>query len=320
MQNSNNKQKIYPVYLFRGKQDLLIERETENIRNMHIREVNDFNYFVFDAENTSASEIIDSSNTTSMFDNKKMIVVKNCDKLKPGDIKELASYAHSPFPGTCLVMQSGDKKKPAFKKNSNLLVRTFEESDNIEDLIIDESKKFDINLTKRAVSIMHDLLGDDLRTINNEILKLSQYYHDKKRIEPQDIRNFISNRKHESVFELTNAVSERNAKKAVSVLSELESQGHDPISIISTLSWRFKQINQAKQYINEKLSKEEIIKKIGTSKGAFYFLSRHSGNFDFDELRRIYRSIRETDLKLKSTGTEPYGLLSGLILDICSKK
>ncbi len=317
MQNSMN---IFPVYLLRGKQDLLIEREIENIRDTHIREVNDFNYFVFDADNASATEIIDSLNTTPMFDDKKLVVVKNSEKLKPKDIKALESYADSPFPGTCLVIRSGDHRKPRLKKNRNIKVRTFDEAENIEKLILDEAKKHDIHLTKVAARLMHDLLGDDMRTINNEVLKLSQYHYNKTRIEEHDIRNFIANRKQESVFELVNALSERNRQKAVSVLSELESQGHDPISIISTLSWRFKQINQAKQYINDKLSKDEIINKIGTSKGAFYFLSKHSRKFGYGELREIYGLIRDTDLKLKSSGSEPYDLLSGLVLDICSKK
>lgn len=320
MRNIKDNKKTYPVYVLKGSQDLLIERELQMIRESHIQQLNDFNYFVMDAENSSITEILDNLNTTPMFNKSKMVVVKNCEQLKAAGIKHLEKYIASPSPGIWLVLISRDKKKPPFKKHRNLDVRIFDKADNIEKLIMDESETVNIKLSKEAARLVHDLLGNDLRVIKNEIIKLSQFYEGKTSIDAEDVKKFVSDRTQESVFELTNAVSERNRRKAIAVLAELELQGHDPLSILSTLSWRFRQINQAKQYINDKLPKDEIIRKIGTSRGAFYYLSKHAGNFSFSDLIRIYKSIQESDLKLKSTGQEPYSLISGLVLEICSKK
>lgn len=319
MQKFNEKNTTKPAYLFRGKQDLLIEREIETIRNGFIDKINEFNYFVLDAESVNISEILENANTTSMFEDRKLILVKNAEKLKSADIKQLENYLDSPAPGSCIILWSREGRKPSTGKKSKLSVKTFEEAENISKLISDESRRFNINLSKNAVKLLHDLLGDDLRIINNEIIKLSQFYNDKDYIDEKDVQDFVTNRKSESIFELTNAVSEKDKQKAFSVLSVLEASGHDPVSILSTLAWRFRQINQAKQYIEENLSGENILKKIGTSKGAFYFLSRHCKNFTFDDLRRIYRSIKETDLKLKSTSQDPYSLLSKLVIEICRR-
>lgn len=320
MTNIKNNKNISAVYLLKGTQDLLIERELEKLREQLVGETNDFNYFVTDAQDFSVSEILDNLNTTSMFDRHKMVVVKNAESLKSGDIKILKRYMESPSPGSYLVLLSNDTKKPSFGRQKNLSVKSFGQTNNLENSIFEEAKNTGINLSKDAVSLLHDLLGDDLRSIRNEIIKLSQFYTDKKKINARDVRKFVSDRTEENVFELTNAVSDRNLKKAISVLAQLESQGNDPVSIISTLSWRFRQLAQTKHYLSERIAKKDIMEKVGTSSGALYFLTKQCGNFSFDELARIYGSLQSTDRKLKSTPQEPYNLISGLILDICSDR
>ena len=320
MQDLKNKESFLPVYLIRGEQDLLVERELENIKKKYLDQINDFNYFVLDGESTSGTEILEIANTNSMFDSRKLVVIKNSEKLKSKDLKIIESYIDSPSISTCIIFLSVDSRKPPFKKNKNLGIKTFDKIDDVENSILEESVKLNLNLTYKAARIIHDLLGNNLRVIRNELIKLSQFYTKKEKIDEQKIRNFIADRKFENIFELTNAISSRDKRSALKVLSNLESHGQDAVSILSTISWRLRQINQAKTCIEEKLTREDTIRMIGISKGAYHFLSKHAQNFTFEELNSYYRCVYETDKKLKSTSLDSYGLLTKLILDICDKK
>lgn len=320
MQDLKNKESFSPVYLIRGEQDLLVEREFEGLKNKYLDDLNDFNYFVLDGESVSGEEITEIANTNSMFDDRKLVVIKKSEKLKAKDLKIVESYIKAPSLTTCVVFLSGDSRKPSLKKNKNIDIRTFRVIDDVEKSIVEESKKLDLTISNKGARLIHDLLGDDLRVITNELIKLSQFYSNKREIGQDDISDFITYRKSDNIFELTNAISARDKNNSLKVLSNLESQGQEPVSVLSTISWRLRQIIQAKSYIYEKMNKDEIIKRIGISKGAYHFLQKDSQNFTFEELKNINHRLYETDKKLKSTSQEPFGLLTQLILDICERQ
>lgn len=86
------------------------------------------------------------------------------------------------------------------------------------------------------------------------------------------------------IFPFLDAVSQRNRKAALRELSALFSSGSDPIYITTMLVWQFRQIiapEMASGFVKKKV---EMVKK----------------NFSFEELRRIYYQLLQTDVALKT--------------------
>lgn len=318
MHNVTRKETFSPVYLFRGDQELLIKRELDNLALSYLKQRNDFNYLLLDADNTTPTEIVEHANTKPMFDERKLVVVKNADRLSAKKLGAIQEYIDSPSHNTCLVLVSGELRKPPLRKSRNLAILTFQLKDDIRQKIKEESEIIGLDLTPAAVNLIHDLLGNDLTLISNELIKLSQFYKDKVGIDEEEVNGFISRRNYSNVFELINALCARDKKRALSVLSELEHQGLDPLAVLSTILWKFNQLVHAKQLMKEKVSKRDIPGIMGISAGAFYYLSRQTELFSFADLKNIIGIINDADVKLKSVSRVGYEIVTGLVLEICN--
>lgn len=317
MNNSTLKEKIKPVYIIKGSQTLLIERTLAEIKKKIVKDTSDLDYYEFDCESDSIIEILDNANTYSIFDSKKLIVVKSSEKLDSKDLKLLESYVESPSQNTCLVFISKDPKKPNLKKRENISILIFDNIDEITKKIVEEGKKLGINLTNKAANDIHNLLGEDLKTISYELLKLSQYFNSKDSINEDDINTFITRRNFQDNFQLINAISNKDKKTSLKVLSDLERQNQDPISIFTTISWRFRQIWHVKELVNKNKPREEIAKELKISPGATYYLVKNSENFALGEITRIINLLGNLDSSLKTSYQDKFNLLTNFVMEVC---
>ncbi len=317
MSNELKNKKLYPVYLLRGNQKILIERAIEEIRAKHESAYNNLDYLIFDSNDIELSKVLDNANTYSMFYRKKLIVLKNAHKLKPAELSMINDYINNPSPHASIILTSENANKPSLKKNKNIFVQTFSKKGNISELIKKEALLLGISITADAALLIQNMLGTDLMVISGELSKLLQFYKDKKTLETKDITEFLTKRSFCNTFELTNALSIKNKRKALIALKELETQNIEPISILGTIVWKFRQILQIKSYENIRNYKGEITSEMEISPAAISYLRSQAKNFSPKELIEIIHLLYTTELKLKSTHTDKYGLISNLIIDIC---
>lgn len=305
------------VYLFRGSQLLLIDRAIEKVKEDFFLNISDLNSYTYDANSSTVDEIVENANTFSIFDEKKLVLVKNCDQFSNNEMKTLETYINSPNKNVCLILVSNDTKKPNFKKGKNITIQNFDSIDEFPKKILEEAKRFNIKLTHKAANELYKMLGEDLKTINHELHKILQFFGTEKSITDEDINSFITRRDFDDIFELVNSISIKNKKNAIKVLSDLENQNYDHLSILNTLVWRFKQMLHVKQLESRNLKNDEIAKNIAVSRGALYYLLKQSKNFSEKQLSKIILKLSRLDFKFKSTYQENYNHLTKFILDIC---
>ena len=310
--------KIFPVILFQGTQSLLIDREIEKIRELKSHKTSGLNYSTFHLDTDSIEKVIETANTISMFGERKLLVVKNTESLKSKDLLQLNHYIKLPSPDTCLILVSKEPNKPRLSKNSNLIIRSFNKINMVESKIQKEAEMLGINVSRKACVEIHRLLGDDFTLINNELIKILNYFGNKKPIDQKDIENFILKRNDEDIFSLINSISNRQPQSAIKILKNLENQRYEPLSIISTLSWRIRQIWQVKELLNLNKSDNEIMERLKISSGAVYYIKKQANNFSIKFLSETIKKLKTVDTKLKSYSQNKYNLVSRFIIDICS--
>ena len=308
---------LKPVYLLAGPQALLIERFIDEIK-LRIKELDKgYQYFTFHSESDSIEEILGKANTYSIFQETNLIIIKNCEKLKKNEIILLENYMDSPSPDTFFVLFSNEANKPKIKKHINLESRIFKISDQMEKRVVEEGELLGISLTTKAAHELYKLIGDDLKTISNELLKISQYFSAKEVIDDKDILGFISKRNHEDIFQLINSIAGKDKKTAIKVLNELKSINYDPVSIVSTLSWRFRQIWHLKELSKSDMNENEVVKELKVSPGSVYYLKKHAGNFSFRNLTLTMNLLSRLDIEIKSYSQDKYNLISRFIFMVC---
>lgn len=311
---------IGPVYVFTGDQIYLIEQAVSTLKETILEPTEDINYIVFHGDSVTGKEIADTASTYPMFSQRKLVVVKNAEKLKAGDLEILDSYISSPSESTCLALVFPDGKKPKLKSKKGVLSFDFSlDKGNTLSSTIAIAGTLGYDLTRRGAETLISLVGEDLQDIQNELTKLSLYSSGKKRIDEADIKALTKKSNFEDVFSLINAISKRNKRQALGVLSELEARGEEPLSVLSRISWRFRQIWKCKELLDKRVPKAEILSAMKMSSGAFYYLSEDQKKFSYDDIKRIMSALGECDKKLKISYVPKNHTLTKLVLELCSK-
>ncbi len=256
---------INPVYIFTGDQSHLVDKALSALKTKVLGAQEDMNYIVFHGEAVSGEEILENASTMPMFSSKKIVVVRNADKLKAKELTVLEPYFESPSPSSSLVLIFSDGKEPKIKSKK---VKKFSFSinkDNTASLVRDEAQKLRLTRSPRATQALISLVGDDLKELHNELVKLSLYRSEGKTIETEDIEKHTRRAQFGDIFTLINAISKKNIKEAQKALLDLEVQGEEPLSVLSRLVWRFRLIWKAKELTDNKTPKADLLKELKVS-------------------------------------------------------
>ena len=118
--------------------------------------------------------------------------------------------------------------------------------------------------------------------IVSEITKLKSY--SQGTITRQDVCDMVSADIDFQIYELANAVSEKNADKAIEVLDVFFKNGIRGVTIINRLYDKYRNMLHAE--LNKNMPNEELGKLLGMKSGAVYFLRKTSSNYSQVRLKK----------------------------------
>jgi len=327
IQNKINLQSLYnnldnnvvrPVYFFSGEQTFLTEQAIDRLKKHLLTRNPELNYSLFHGDTAYAADIVPLAETFPMFGNKRLILLKNAEKLSTTELKAFERYFQSPSAFTCLVFQFNNTKGIDIKNNENILMVDTTPGKNDLHLSIREiAADCGHDITNEAVLRLTSLLGENLQDIKTEIEKLSLYTAGKKKIEASDVERITEKNKFDNVFQLLNSIANKDLKNALGALLDLELKNEDPLSILNMLSWRFRLIWRVKELIEKKFTKEQILREVKISSGALYYTREQAKNLTFAEIREVMKSLYEVDRKLKTSYVPNNQILTKLVLEMC---
>jgi len=222
----NLRKKIYhPVYLLQGEEPYYIDKISAYIEKNVLSEAEKgFNQTVFYGKDSEAQNIAESALRFPMMAEKQVIIVKEAQSLKK--IDTLGSYAEKPLASTILVLNykyktldARTKLVKAIKKNGVVFTSKKVYDYKIPAWIENYLGDREYSITPQAAQILTAYLGNDLGKVANELNKLIIAVKNKKKITPEDIEQNIGLSKDFNVFELQNALGEKNILKANQIIN-----------------------------------------------------------------------------------------------------
>jgi DNA polymerase-3 subunit delta len=94
------------------------------------------------------------------------------------------------------------------------------------------------------------LTGFDLRIFTRNIEKLIDYIGPRNEISEQDIQAVLQRTKQDPIFELSNALAERNQIQALFYLDSLLAAGFHPLQLLAALANQLRKLLVAKDFCN----------------------------------------------------------------------
>ncbi|HOO44843.1 MAG TPA: DNA polymerase III subunit delta [Deltaproteobacteria bacterium] len=227
------------ISLYIGEETFLIEESLADVV-ASLGENASMNYASFNAEESKAiDEVISLCNTMPFLADRRLIVLRNIQKLSAAGRKRIFDYALNPSDSTTLIMTiEGIKedKKIRDELPKSVAVKRFDPLKGTEliDWILKRVTVYGKKMDKDAAFLLADITGANTWFIASEIEKLSLYAGSRPTITIKDVE-FLVMRSHEpSVFSFMDALFDRK-KDTILRLSEIEAFGIPDMEIISRI-------------------------------------------------------------------------------------
>lgn len=221
----NLKKKIFhPIYLFQGEETYFIDILSNYIEKNALTDAEKgFNQTVFYGKDSDVVTIAESALRFPMMAAKQVIIVKEAQSLNK--IELLSSYAEKPLSSTILVLNykyknldSRTKLAKAIKTNGVIFTSGKIYENKIPAWIENYLAEQQYTISPQASQILTSYLGNDLGKIANELNKLVIAVKDTNRITPEHIEKNIGLSKDFNIYELQNALGEKNIFKANQII------------------------------------------------------------------------------------------------------
>jgi len=105
-------------------------------------------------------------------------------------------------------------------------------SERMEVLLDRYEKKMD----KETYRTMYEMTGFDIGTFSDNLEKLISYVGDRKRITAEDVAFVLKRTKKDPIYELTNAIADRDIDKSLFFLNSLLAENFHPLQILASMT------------------------------------------------------------------------------------
>ena len=338
-----------PYYIRRAKESLLkvlftdpgekdsglIVLDTEPSANDFIAAVNsapflsDKNVLLIERSRLFRDKHSDGSGETEAGDGEESVAAvqdKKSDKETEKLIKaltEIPSYSYVIF----VAAGKADKRRKIYK--TVLKIGCVVESQPIrpyevakKGIISAMAQKLAKPLDRDAVAYLENIIGVmpnvSLDFIEQE-LKKTQLYALGDTVTKADLMATLSSLPEVSAFAMSDAISERNAKKALTLLHEQLRSGIHPIMLLAILVRHIRQLWQIKDMVSKRVPFNELGGKLGINPYIARKLGQAAVKFDAVTLRNAFLASADTDYKLK-TGQGGAEYLESIIIMLCQDR
>ena len=185
----------------------------------------------------------------------------------------------------------------------------------LESWISKRARRIGITISPQAATLLANFIGSQLRLLANELDKLATYVGESKTISADDVRKLSAQVQEARIFDLTDALAQRNRKRALDILHELLVDGEPPLMLISTITSQVRSLLLVKELAQKGMRAAQIASATGIAPFVAEKALRQVGNFSVSQLENAYRQLLATDAALKRSRMTPEMALDLLVVD-----
>jgi DNA polymerase-3 subunit delta len=299
------KESVAPCYIVKGGDSYLAARAQKAFRDLILPDYADFNFSVMNAQ--SPQDVVDALMTLPVFDERKVVLVKDSgEKIADAGLRIIEEYLKAPNPSSVLVIVSeGDAFRALEKRAETVDCSKLFESEILGEINALLELPPARSMEENAKHVLISYCGGDMSRVENELIKLKSF--SESVITADDVKELVAPDLETRIYELSNALSEKNNSQALRVLDSFiqesaKEQGL-PLAVFSQLITHYRRLLHIN--LSKEESVEEIAKILGVKSGAVYHLKKIAKNYSQIKLKNIVEMLSEMQFKIVSESVEP---------------
>ena len=292
------------VYLLYGTEDYLKRQYRDKLKHALVEPDDTMNFSAYEGKDINPKELIDLSETLPFFKEKRMILVENSGFFK-NSCDDLAEYMSQVPESTCFVFveEEVDKRSKLFKAASRAGSAVEFETPK-EDMLIRwilgriqrEGKK----ITQSVMQLFLSKTGSDMENIDKELEKLICYTLDKTEISAADVEAICTGQTENKIFEMIDAISAKNQKKALDLYYDLLALKEAPMRILFLIARQFQNLLMIKSMSAKGYPAVSIAKTAGMPSFAVQKNLRQAGAFKINQLKEAIEDCGQAEEDVKT--------------------
>ncbi len=312
--------KVY--HILHGDDDLRIEEEVAKLlHDVHDQPNADLNTARFDAS-ASVPEVIGAALAYPFLADVRFVIVKDLltwlARKGAGEsgkkaLDQLAEALPSiPDWTRVIFIERGSlpdthKVVKAAAGDARGSVRKFSVPDDSTEWISTRARDYyHAQIDPQAAAALASVTPGDLRRADNELFKLITYVGHERAISEADVALLTPYVAEASLFAMVDALAEGRSQTALALLYRLLEQGEDVFSLFGMITRQFRLLLLAKAHLTSGGGRRDLPAVLGT-KSSFVAdkVATQARGFDLPTLERIYRTLHDYDVQMKTGGIEP---------------
>lgn len=222
----------------------------------------------FDLKEQPIEKLLDEARTFSLFASARLIVGSNADAVLPRRVTArdspeaapLAAYFKDPTPGVTILLECrrynwNDREEKDKLERVAKFFSAVPQTVELAPLTADEAltlsqrvaKHHNLDVAPELLAELVEMLGNDMARLSADLDKLALYLGGARAVTPQDLEVLIPEARQSGVFELTDALAQKDRSRALRLVDTLEKTGEYWPLQLSMLARLFRQALAAKE-------------------------------------------------------------------------
>ncbi len=297
--------KFSQIYLLFGEENYLKKQYKERFVKALLPEGDTMNYAHYEGKGIDVKEVIDLAETMPFFAERRVLVFENTGFFKSASGAELAEYVKE-IPETTyflFVEEEVDKRSKmykAVKAKGRAVELPFQDENTLKRWVAGQVGKENKKITESDVVYFLNKVGTDMENITKELEKVFCYTLDRDVVLREDIDAVCVTQISNHIFDMVNAVAEKQQKRALELYYDLLALKEPPMRILFLLTRQYRGLYQVKQLAKKGYGRKEIAEKAGLHPFAVGKYMEQAKRFHIKELRAILEDSADIEQRVKT--------------------
>lgn len=313
---------LKPLYYFYGEDYYLLQNALKTVEASASSFIkSDFDKEIFYGEGKSLDEIFNFASAFPFGSEKKLIVVKQFEKVK--DKKPLKQYAASPVDFTVIVfMHDGTISNLNAEPYKTLLQQNFIfeakelKGKNLVRWLTGYVEERGKSISEENAQMLMEISGESRTMLEGQLEKIFTFMGDGREITFAHIQALSTKLKQYSIFDLQNSIGNKKKDKAITIAFNLLDHGAEPVFIIAMLTRYFTGIARVGELTKLNITPAEAAKIVGTHPYFYKDYQQARLNYSDKSLTKVFRALLDADLSVKTTSADNKNIITVLISEI----
>lgn len=309
-----NRGTINPIYTLVGEEAYLKEQFMETLYKV-LGGVDNLDISKLDLQEFTMDAVLDEAEMFSFFSDYRLLIVSNASflnaqgkvKLTDKEQNRLLDYIANPNTASVIIFNvdnpSLDKRKKitkAMNKQTTVVDISHLDEEQVSRYVQSYIKQSDISYTREAVHELLVRVNYQLTNAMVEIAKLELFAQSERRITIDTVRTLVARTLESDVFQLSNAIANKDVSRAIQIYQDLILMKHEPIALHALMVSQFRVMVQAVILARTGMNQADIAKQLAIHPYRVKLALESVRSLQFEELIKFYTELAEADYYMKT--------------------